>query len=219
MKDRESVALITLEGVEGAGKSTLADGLEDLLLRCGHRVLRCREPGGTSLGEAIRSAVLDPGHGEVSAWSELFLMLAARAQLVREVIEPALGRGEIVICDRFLDASTAYQGAGRALGVDRVRELNRLATGGRWPDLTLLLDLDPAEGRGRQTEAPDRMEQEDLDFHRRVREGYLRIAREEPQRVEVLDARRPPPELLSVGWEALRRRCPGLGLRAEPPVA
>jgi dTMP kinase len=203
--------LITLEGVEGAGKSTLADALAERLRAAGHSVVRRREPGGTPLGEAIRAAVLDPAHGAghgVSPWAELFLMLAARAQLVHEVVEPALARGETVLLDRFADASTAYQGAGRLLGLEVVRALNRQATEGRSPDLTLLLDLDPASGRARQAHAPDRMERETLDFHRRVREGYLRLAALEPQRFCVLDASRPALSVLDAAWAEVTRRWP-----------
>ena len=149
---------ISLEGVEGAGKSTLADGLESRLRSAGRVVRRTREPGGTGLGEAVREVVLDPRHAPVSPWAELFLMLAARAQLVQAFIEPALARGEFVICDRYADASTAYQGAGRELGLEAVRQLNHQATRGRMPELTLLLDVDPTVGRSRQSHAPDRME-------------------------------------------------------------
>jgi len=202
--------LISLEGVEGAGKSTLADALEQGLRASGHEVIRCREPGGTSLGEAVRAVVLDPAHAPVSPWSELFLMLAARAQLVREVVEPALAAGSYVLCDRFLDASTAYQGSGRQLGAEPVTELNRLATGGRWPDLTLLLDLDPAVGRGRQSHRPDRMEGEALDFHQRVRAGYLELADREPERVVRLDAALPREELAQSAWSAMCARRPDL---------
>lgn len=203
--------LISLEGVEGAGKSTLADGLQSRLEAAGVVVRRTREPGGTSLGEAVRAVVLDPEHGQVSPWAELFLMLAARAQLVAEFIEPALVRGEFVICDRYADASTAYQGAGRELGLEAVRELNQRATGGRMPHLTLLLDLDPAAGRARQSHDPDRMEREDLLFHTRVREGYRELARLEPGRIHVLDASRPPAEVLEAAWRDLVSRRPDLG--------
>ena len=197
---------LSLEGVEGAGKSTLADTLETRLRERGHDVLRCREPGGTSLGEAVRAVVLDPAHGDVSPWAELFLMLAARAQIVHELIEPALAAGRTVLCDRFLDASTAYQGAGRGLGIERVDELNRLATRGRVPDLTLLLDLDPADGRTRQKGAPDRMEGAALEFHRDVRRGYLRVAEREPGRFVVLDAASPADEVARRAWEAVTAR-------------
>jgi dTMP kinase len=195
--------LVSLEGVEGAGKSTLADELERRFVERGREVLRRREPGGTSLGEAVRAVVLDPAHGEVSPWSELFLMLAARAQLVQEVVEPALAAGKVVLLDRFADASTAYQGAGRGLGIEQVRELNRIATRGRMPHRTLLLDLDPAEGRRRQLEAPDRMEREALDFHARVRAGYLRLAKDEPDRFVVVDAAQEPAQVVRVAWTAL----------------
>jgi dTMP kinase len=203
--------LLTLEGVEGAGKSTLAEELSNRLREAGHDVVRRREPGGTALGEAVRAVVLDPAHAGdrgVSPWAELFLMLAARAQLVHEVIEPALARGQTVLCDRFLDASTAYQGAGRLLGLDTVRALNLQATGGRTPDLTLLLDLDPAAGRSRQAHAPDRMEQEALEFHLRVREGYLRLAALEPERFVVLDASQPAASVLEAAWAEFARRWP-----------
>lgn len=199
---------LTLEGVEGSGKSTLAAALDARLRASGHDVLRCREPGGTSLGEAVRAVVLDPAHGDVSPWAELFLMLAARAQIVREVIEPALAAGRTVLCDRFMDASTAYQGAGRALGVDRVESLNELATGGRHPDLTFLLDLDPDVGRSRQTHAPDRMEQAHLDFHRAVRDGYRQVSALHPDRVIVLDASHGPDEVAAAAWESFATRFP-----------
>jgi len=199
---------VTLEGVEGAGKSTLADALEERLRAIGHTVVRLREPGGTSLGEAVRSVVLDPAHGDVCPWAELFLMLAARAQVVHERIEPDLAAGRTVICDRFIDASTAYQGAGRGLGIERVQELNRLATRGRSPDLTLLLDLDPAAGRRRQHDRPDRMEQADLQFHRAVRDGYRSIASAEPRRFVVLDAALPASDVARSAWEALTARFP-----------
>ena len=133
--------LITFEGVEGCGKSTLMRRLTEGLLAAGHRVETMREPGGTALGERIRSVVLGGDEGEpVEAWSELFLMLASRAQLVRERVEPCLAEGRIILCDRYMDASVAYQGGGRGLGVDAVQRLNRIATDDTPPDLTFLLD-------------------------------------------------------------------------------
>lgn len=199
---------LTLEGVEGAGKSTLADALDARLRESGHDVLRCREPGGTSLGEAVRGVVLDPAHGDVSPWAEVFLMLAARAQLVRERIEPALIAGRTVLCDRFMDASTAYQGSGRGLGIEVVEDLNERATGGRHPDVTFLLDLDPAVGRTRQSHAPDRMEQADLDFHRAVRDGYRKVSGLHPDRFVVLDASQGAADVARVAWEAFATRFP-----------
>jgi len=191
---------ISLEGGDGAGKSTLADGLERRLRDAGRDVLRTREPGGTTFGEAVRAVVLDPAHPDVSPWAELFLMLAARAQLVHESIRPALDSGKVVLCDRFADASVAYQGIGRGLGFDAVRDLNRRATGGTMPDLTLFLDLDPRTGRARQSGEADRMEREELAFHDRVRAGYRQVADAEPGRVKVLDATLSAAEILDRAW-------------------
>ena len=191
---------VSLEGGEGAGKSTLADGLEERLRAAGRSVVRTREPGGTRFGESVRAVVLDPSHDRVSPWAELFLMLAARAQLVAELVVPALERGEVVLCDRFADASVAYQGVGRGLGFDAVRELNRRATGDCMPDLTLWLDVDPRTGRARQGGEADRMEREDLAFHDLVREGYRRVADADPARVRRLDAALPAPEVLEAAW-------------------
>jgi dTMP kinase len=145
--------------------------------------------------------VLDPAHTDVSAWAELFLMLAARDQLVHESIRPALERGEVVLCDRFADASVAYQGVGRGLGFEAVRELNLRATLGCMPDLTLFLDLDPRVGRSRQSDDPDRMELEEIAFHDRVREGYQRLAGAEPARVHTIDASRSVAEVLEIAWD------------------
>ena len=196
----ERGCFISLEGGEGAGKSTLADGLESRLVECGRTVLRTREPGGTRFGEAVRAVVLDAAHTDVSPWAELFLMLAARAQLVHESVRPALERGEVVLCDRFADASVAYQGVGRGLGFDAVRELNRRATAECMPDLTLFLDLDPRIGRSRQSGEADRMEREEIDFHDRVRDGYRRVAGIEPARVHTLDASGSAAEVLESAW-------------------
>jgi dTMP kinase len=199
----ERGCFISLEGGEGAGKSTLADALQARLSKCGRTVLRTREPGGTQFGERVRAVVLDAAHEDVSPWAELFLMLAARSQLVHESIRPALARGEIVLCDRFADASVAYQGVGRGLGFEVVRELNRRATDGCMPDLTLFLDLDPRIGRSRQTGEADRMEREELGFHDRVRAGYRQIAEAEPARVRPIDASLLPAEVLERAWIAV----------------
>ncbi len=188
--------LISFEGIEGSGKSTQIRPLEDWLRNQGRRVLAVREPGGTELSEEIRDLLLRRDGPPVPAWSELCLYLAARAQLVGEVIRPALEQGLIVIADRYGDASVAYQGAGRRLGVDRVRRMNGWVTGDLVPDLTLLLDLDPGEGlarirRARGTDALDRLEREPLAFHRRIRAAYLRLAKREPDRFRVLDGTLP----------------------------
>lgn len=180
---------ITLEGGEGSGKSTQLDVLARRLVGGGLPVRVLREPGGTTVGEMVRAVLLDPDHAGLDAVAELLLYEASRAQLVAEVIEPALAAGEIVLCDRFYDSTTAYQGFARDLPLEIVRRLNATATGGLAPDRTLVLDVDPALGIARATEqGADRLEAESLAFHRRVREGFLSIADEEPRRVRVVDA-------------------------------
>jgi dTMP kinase len=183
--------LITLEGGEGAGKSTVLDAIRERLTQHGIDVVVTREPGGTVLGEAVREIVLDPVRRNLCAESELLLMFAARAQLVRELIRPALDSGQWVVSDRFTDASYAYQGAGRGQPEARIAELEAWAAGIR-PDLTLLLDLPIAEGlaraggRGRA----DRIELESADFFERVRAAYRARAAAEPGRFRVIDATR-----------------------------
>jgi len=188
---------ITLEGPDGAGKSTQGPLLAEYLRRGGREVVYTREPGGTPIGDRIRQILLDERHGEMAAVTEMLLFAASRAQFVREVVEPALARGAAVLSERYVDASLAYQGFGRGLEVDLVRRVNDAATGGRLPDLTLLLDIEPSAGlarvraaRGKEG-APgrgDRLEQEALAFHERVRAGFLQLARESPKRFAVLDA-------------------------------
>jgi len=181
--------LVTFEGGEGSGKSTQLSVLAARLERVGVAFRVLREPGGTRAGEAVREILLDPGHSGLDAVAELLLYEASRAQLVAEVIEPALAAGEVVLLDRFYDSTTAYQGYARGLDLDHVRELNMVATAGRTPDLTLLFDIDPAEGLRRATATgADRLEAEDLAFHERVRAGFLAIAASEPERVRVVDA-------------------------------
>jgi dTMP kinase len=192
---------VTFEGVEGCGKTTQAELLRLSLEQEGHRVVFTREPGGTSVGERIRDVLLDTRLSGMEPMAELFLYLASRAQHVRELIRPALTGGAIVICDRFADASLAYQGAGRQIGELKVQRLNEIATFGLVPDYTVLLDV-PAEvglertlnragGEARQ----DRIEKERLDFHARVRTGYLLLAEKEPDRIAVLDGTRNKDEL------------------------
>jgi dTMP kinase len=203
--------LVTFEGVEGCGKSTLLSALAARLQALGYELEVSREPGGTEAGERIRDVVLDARHAQLSALSELFLMLAARAQLVSEVLRPALARGEIVLCDRYGDASCAYQGKGRGLGIERVEELNQLATGGLVPDLTFLLDLSPAEGRARMGDRQrDRMEREEAEFHERVRAGYLELAERHPTRFKVLDGMLSREALEAEAWTHLEERLPKL---------
>lgn len=205
-----SGAFLTFEGVEGSGKSTLIARLATGLEAAGRAVIRAREPGTTRLGESIRALVLDPTHVAMEPWAELFLMLAARAQLVREVVAPALARGEIVLCDRYADASVAYQGAGRGLGEGQVAELNRLATASLRPDLTFLVDLDPARGRQRMQRPLDRLESAPELFHRTVREAYLALAEAEPDRFVVLDGAQLPQAVAEEAWSRLTRQLAGL---------
>jgi dTMP kinase len=196
---------ISLEGGEGAGKSTLLAGLREHLTQQGVSLLQTREPGGTPLGEAIRGLVLDPAHAALSAESELLLMFASRAQLVRERIAPALATGQWVLCDRYVDASYAYQGGGRGQPSARIAELERWACDGVKPDLTLLLDLPVSTGRARAASrgAADRIEVEADAFFERVRHAYRERARAEPQRFRVIDASLPPEQVLAAAIAAM----------------
>lgn len=197
--------LITLEGGEGAGKSTLLAGLREHFTQRGMDVLVTREPGGTPAGEAIRALALDPAHRGIAAETELLLMFAARAQLVREVLRPALTAGRWVLCDRFTDASYAYQGGGRGIDVARIAELERIATEGMRPDLTLLLDLPVAAGRARASQRgdADRIEAERDDFFERVRATYRARAHAEPRRFRVIDASQPAVVVLRQAVQAI----------------
>lgn len=197
---------ITLEGGEGAGKSTLLSGLEDWLRAQGVEVLRTREPGGTALGEALRTLLLDPAQAGLSAEAELLLMFAARAELVRKLIEPALAAGRWVLSDRYTDASYAYQGGGRGQPVARIRALEQWAALDLKPDRTLLLDLPVAAGRARAAgrDHPDRIERENDDFFERVRSVYRARAAVEPQRFSLLDANASPDVVLAAAQAALQ---------------
>ena len=197
--------LITIEGIDGAGKSTLASSLHTALRSEGLPVVLLREPGGVALSERLRTVVKDPTL-RVDAAAEALIYAAARAQLVAERLTPALAAGEWVLLDRFVDSSLAYQGAGRGLGVETVRAVNVLATGGLQPDRTLLLRLDPAAGRARQDvrgEQADRLEQEPDAFFATIARAYDELAAAEPGRFRVLDATRAPDAVLDAALEAL----------------
>ena len=183
--------LITFEGVEGSGKTTQLLRLERYLKRTGRKVERTREPDGTRLGLAVRRVFERPGV-RPEPLAEVFLLMAARRQHVAEKIRPWLGRGRLVLSDRFTDATLAYQGHGRGVDLGLIRELNVRATEGIAPDLTLLFDLDPAEGFRRIGRRRDHFERERIEFHRRVRRGYLEIWRAEPKRVRLVHAGRSP---------------------------
>jgi dTMP kinase len=205
--------LITFEGGEGAGKSTqigrLAERLAGELGLAADRVVRVREPGGTVLGEGIREILKRP-ESRIGGPAEALLFAACRSQLVEDVIRPSLAAGKVVLCDRFADSTVAYQGGGRELPSSLVESVNRLACREVRPDLTVLLDLDPAAGlaraSARDSGKADRLEALDLAFHRRVRDAYLAMARAEPARFLVLDATRPPAEVAEAIWHEVRRR-------------
>src|SRR5215218_7199328 len=186
--------LIAFEGVEGSGKSTQLELLRQALDGRSREVVVTREPGGTPAGERVRALLLDP-EVELHPRAEALLFAAARAELVEAVIRPALERGAVVLCDRYLDSSLAYQGGARGLGLGPVTDVNRFATGGLLPDLVVLLDLDPASGLRRRAGKPDRIEGQDLDFHRRVRQAFRDLAAADPERFTVVDATAPVPDV------------------------
>lgn len=181
---------IALEGGEGAGKSTQSAAVAAYLTGRGHEVVLTREPGGTAAAEAIRAVLLDPANTGLDDRAEALLFAAARADHVARVIRPALDRGAVVVTDRFVDSSIAYQGIGRDLGGDRVADLSVWATGGLLPDLTVVLDIDPAIGLSR-VDRPDRLEAEPLEWHRRVRQAFVDLAARAPDRYLVVAADQP----------------------------
>ena len=210
--------LITFEGLDCSGKTTqarlLVERLEEALVGCS--VIFLREPGGTDLSERIREILLDKKNNQMSRITEVFLFSAARAQLVTEVIKPALVAGNVVVCDRFFDSTTAYQGWGRGIDIEGINKLNFLATSGITPNLTFYLDIDHNEVERRKSLArpsagddelfEDRMESSGREFYQRVREGYLDLARTEPQRFFVLDGNEPIESISLKIWNIMRPR-------------
>ncbi|SFQ13528.1 thymidylate kinase [Caldicoprobacter faecalis] len=195
---------ITFEGPDGAGKTTQVKLLERHLRQRGYDVLVTREPGGTPVGEEIRKILLNRNYKDMDAVTEMYLYAASRAQHVRQVIKPALNEGKMVLCDRFVDSSVAYQGFGRGLGMDVVEAVNRYALGGIVPDLTLFLNIRPEDAlaRGRiRSEELDRLESEELEFHRRVYQGFLALQKKYPERIKEVDASRSIDEV----FEQVRR--------------
>ena len=188
---------ITLEGIEGAGKTSSLAYVEELLLQAGHEVIVTREPGGTPLGERLRELLLHAGDVQISAETETLLIFAARADHLHKVIEPALAAGKTVICDRFTDATYAYQGGGRGVARERIAALESWVQGELRPHLTLLLDVAPSTGleRAGNRGRPDRFESEDGEFFARVRKAYLEAASREPARIRLIDATAALPEV------------------------
>lgn len=197
---------ITIEGIEGAGKSSLVAKLGEALRARGHRVCLTREPGGTPVAERLRAVVLERGDEPVSAVAETLLLFAARAVHLENLVRPALARGDWVLCDRFTDATRAYQGAGRGVAASLIEQLAGAVHPDLWPTLTLVLDLPVVQGLSRvasRARPADRIESETSAFFERVRVRYLQIAREEPARVKVIDAALGPQQVVDQAWHAL----------------
>ena len=215
IRDKRGI-FITFEGIEGSGKSTLLYNVAAALRRTGLDPVMTREPGGTSLGVALRKVLLNPDMENIGSMAELMLFAADRAQHVSEVILPALDSCQIVLCDRYSDATAAYQGYGRGIPIDVITSVDNRARGGAIPDMTVLLDLPVEEGlrraRSRNDEAPDnsesRIDEEEAAFHRKVREGYLTLARKDPERFLVLDAMNEPDRLEELVMDEFRSRFP-----------
>lgn len=195
---------VVFEGVDGSGKSTQSRALKDRLTEAGHASTLLREPGDTPTGERIRQWLKD--EHEITPLAELFLFSAARASLVESVIRPALQNGEIVVCDRYTYSTVAYQGYGRGLDADTIRQLNAIATGELVPDIVVLLDLAPEESFNRKLGTPlDRIEREQRDFHQRVRAGYVEMAKQDPERWLVLDSTQTKQALSDLIWRRVER--------------
>lgn len=199
-RETSIIMFISFEGIEGSGKTTQIQGVYDYLCQKGHDVIVTREPGGSNIGRQIRSILLDSKNKGLNSLSELLLYMADRAQHLDEIVKPGLSSGKVILCDRYYDATIAYQGYARGLDIDLITQLHGLAFADYKPDMTFLLDLPPETGLGRawqqiengqRTGTETRFEEEALDFHRRVREGYLALAQLEPQRFRIINASRP----------------------------
>ncbi len=215
----EKGLLISFEGVDGSGKSTQLARLADRLRAVGHEPILVREPGGTALGERIREILLDPATGDIDPAAEALLYAASRAELVATTIEPALADGRVVLVDRYVDSSLAYQGAGRQLGIERVLEANLLATRGRLPHLTVLVALDPAAARERLEATgadEDRLEQAGNEFFARVHEAYGELAERWPDRIAHIDGAGPPDEVERLVDAAVQPLLERAGITIKP---
>ncbi len=195
---------ITLEGPDGVGKTTQLALLLDAVKKLGLQAIQTREPGGTAIGDAVRVILLNPNYSGMTTITEALLYAASRAQLVQEVIKPALLAGKVVLCDRFIDSSLAYQVYAGGLDFDFVWQINRAASADSLPDRTFVLNLDPQVGLARRGKAfADRMEQKPLSYHRRVRDGFLKIAERFPERIVVIDANQPVERVFAEIWSHL----------------
>ncbi|HEY1793663.1 MAG TPA: dTMP kinase [Opitutaceae bacterium] len=213
-KSKSTGKLISFEGSEGSGKTSQIARLAEHLQKLGRDVVTVREPGGTEIGEQIRNIIVHNSKGdEMCPETELLLFAAARAQLVRETIAPALVKGQMVICDRYLDSSTVYQGIGRNLGADPVSHINRFAVGSVMPDLTIVIDVPTKVGleriHQRASDLPDRMERENIDFYDKIREGYLVLAKGMPERFVVVDGSHDAAATEKKIWEVVKARVMG----------
>lgn len=205
--------LITFEGPDGAGKSTvLQEVIEEISPQLKNAYIITREPGGSKISEKIRAIILDPANKEMDDKTEALLYAASRSQLVSEVIRPALESGKVVFSDRFVDSSLAYQGVGRKLGIDEVKAINDFATGYLEPDLTLFLDIDPKIGLARieklRPDQEDRLEQEKIEFHQNLYQGYQKINQKYADRVKIVDASAPLPEVVAQSVKIIRKQLP-----------
>jgi dTMP kinase len=211
LKSKHTGKLISFEGSEGSGKTSQIARLAGRLQKLKREVITVREPGGTEIGEQIRNIIVHNSKGdEMTPETELLLFAAARAQLVREVIAPALMKGSIVLSDRYLDSSTVYQGIGRNLAADPVNQINRFAVGNVMPDVTIIIDVPTKVGLARihqrASDLPDRMERENIDFYNKIREGYLVLAKGMPERFVVIDGSKDEAATEKKIWEALKSR-------------
>jgi len=201
---------ITIEGPEGSGKTTATNRVVQELEKLGYQIVRTREPGGTPISEQIRNVILDKENTMMDPRTEALLYAAARRQHLVEKVWPATREGKIVICDRYIDSSLAYQGGARGLGIDNIIDINMFATEDTWPDLTLLFDIEPELGLERiaknKEREVNRLDLEKLEFHKKVRETFLLLAKKQPERFAIIDASKSPDEVASLALEAIKNR-------------
>jgi dTMP kinase len=199
----QSGVFLVLDGTEGSGKSTQVRLLEQRLVEAARDVLTVRDPGTTRIGEQVRAILLDPAHSEMGMRCEMLLYMSARAQMMTQTILPALAAGRVVLCDRFVSSTLAYQLGGDGISAGEIRAVAEIAIKGRWPDLTILLDLPADKSLARVKRAKDRIEQRPMSYHEQVRRNYLAQAEADPHRYRVIDADRPPEQVADDVWRAV----------------